>query len=81
MTTEFVPLLKDSPGGGSRPEAAVAAFSPLVQTPKPSPAQEPAGPSNAPPGPTLSVQRHGERVTQIQIRCTCGQVIELDCDY
>ncbi|HEY2951763.1 MAG TPA: hypothetical protein VGK40_04220 [Verrucomicrobiae bacterium] len=31
--------------------------------------------------PTVSFKRTGDRVTQIEIRCSCGEVIQLDCDY
>ena len=31
--------------------------------------------------PKVSLQRDGDRVTQIRIQCVCGQVIELDCLY
>lgn len=81
MTPEFAPLLKDSPDAGGPPHAAAARFCPLVQTPKPSPTTQPAVTSSPSAEPTLTVQRTGERITQIQIRCTCGQVIELECDY
>src|SRR5271170_5254360 len=29
--------------------------------------------------PRLSVQRDGERITNIRIQCNCGQVMELTC--
>ena len=31
--------------------------------------------------PSVTLQREGDRVTQIRIRCVCGEVIELDCVY
>jgi hypothetical protein len=31
--------------------------------------------------PSVTLQRDGDRVTQIRIQCVCGQVIELDCLY
>jgi hypothetical protein len=31
--------------------------------------------------PRVEVQREGDRVTSIQIQCTCGQFIELACVY
>lgn len=87
MATDFVPLLKDHPDANAPASATAAGFRPLVQAPQsrpnpePAPSPEPGPPPTAPTGPTLTVQRAGERITQIQIRCTCGQVIELDCDY
>ena len=44
------------------------------------PAKEPDHPVSGPP-PQVTLQRDGERVTQIRIQCGCGQVIELDCEY
>jgi hypothetical protein len=31
--------------------------------------------------PHLSVQRDGERITNIRVQCNCGQVMELACVY
>jgi hypothetical protein len=31
--------------------------------------------------PSVTLQRDGDRVTQIRIQCVCGHVIELDCLY
>jgi hypothetical protein len=31
--------------------------------------------------PRLSVQRDGERITNIRIQCNCGQTMELACVY
>ena len=31
--------------------------------------------------PRLSLQRDGERVTNIRIQCTCGQMLDLACIY
>ena len=40
-------------------------------------------PHAAHPGsePTVTLKRDGERVTQIIVQCSCGQVIELACEY
>ena len=43
-------------------------------------------PASAVPGspacePKVTMQREGDRVTGIHIQCTCGQMIELSCDY
>lgn len=35
----------------------------------------------APQKPTITLQRDGQRVTQIRIQCSCGQVINLECEY
>src|SRR5580765_7801828 len=31
--------------------------------------------------PTITLQRERERITRIQIKCSCGQMIELSCVY
>ncbi len=31
--------------------------------------------------PKVSLQREGDKVTRIEITCSCGQVIDLDCIY
>jgi len=31
--------------------------------------------------PRLTVQRHGDRITNIRILCSCGQLMELACVY
>jgi hypothetical protein len=68
------------PLGGFRPSAAPA----RLPLPEASVAPEPTAAGSTAPcaaEPTLTLKREGERVTQIQIRCTCGQVIELHCVY
>lgn len=72
-----VTLLRDS--------AHIQSFQPLRQT---APPPAPSAPSaSAPPPafhqhePEVIIQRDGERVTGIQIKCGCGKVIELGCVY
>jgi hypothetical protein len=31
--------------------------------------------------PTVKIHREGDSVRRIQITCSCGQVIDLDCQY
>ena len=31
--------------------------------------------------PKITLQRDGERITQITVQCSCGHVIELSCTY
>ncbi len=31
--------------------------------------------------PEITLQREGDRITQIRIQCGCGQIIELGCQY
>jgi hypothetical protein len=29
----------------------------------------------------VDVEREGERITRIRIKCSCGELIEIDCQY
>lgn len=45
-----------------------------------------AGAGRAEPGgkkcePSVTVQREGDRITQIRVQCACGEVMELACHY
>jgi hypothetical protein len=31
--------------------------------------------------PVVNITRRGERVQQIEVRCACGQVVIIDCEY
>src|SRR5262245_8330707 len=31
--------------------------------------------------PVVTLKREGDKVTRIQVRCSCGEVVELDCVY
>lgn len=54
-----------------------------------SPGSKPASTAFAPMGgahvhqgqPKVTAEKEGDRITKIRIQCTCGQVIELDCQY
>ncbi len=65
---------------------------PLVDAealPSATPGPRPTIPHFAPKGgspactntPKVTLQKEGDKVTQIRIQCTCGQVIELACQY
>lgn len=41
----------------------------------------PAEASPEHPGPSIDIQKNGDRVEKISIHCTCGEVIHLDCVY
>ena len=94
MTPDFIPLLPDLtqssritraaglPGGATSQDAG---FAPLLPgDPLASPA---LAPSDPPPAhahgrlPVVTLKRDGDRVTHIQVRCSCGEVVELDCAY
>jgi hypothetical protein len=83
----FVPLTAAAkpgkPNGDAKvtviPQAAnLQPFRPLGQG-TPAPASAPA--HNGSCEPRVNVQREGDRVTNIQVHCSCGQVIELACVY
>ena len=66
MTKPFTPFLKDK-----LPPAAASQASP-TGLPHPVPdASEP----------TITLKRDSDRVTHIIVRCTCGQIVELACEY
>jgi hypothetical protein len=93
MAQPFIPILpsaKETPGKDGlgvvvRPTSSEKGpgFRPLTgSVPQDGPAQSPGnGAPDAPPHPTVHLKRDGDRITQIQICCACGQVIELDCEY
>lgn len=79
MNDAFVPLFAAEHAPG---RASAAPFQPTpAARPAPGP---PSLPDGAPAGrhhPVVSLVREGERVTHIRVTCSCGQVIELACDY
>jgi hypothetical protein len=58
---------------------APAVVPPVASVSAPAPAPAPQQPAICEP--KVSVQRDGNRVTGIQILCSCGQVIDLACVY
>ena len=86
MAAEFVPFLASLSADSTasipgQPGSRQSPFTPLPR--KSSPTALPGSPADsaAHPAPTVTLKRDGDRVTQIQIRCPCGQLIELDCVY
>jgi hypothetical protein len=61
-----------------KPLAHGAELPPLAKSPA---AFAAVNQANFSPQPKITCQRDGDRITQIRIQCTCGQVIELTCDY
>lgn len=60
-----------------RPETA-RALSELQPLAAEAPAQSPGCPGCQP---RITLQKEGDRISGIQVVCTCGQVIDLKCDY
>jgi hypothetical protein len=93
MATDFVPLSNAaSPSGPPNranfrvsvlPGAAnTEAFRPLQPGPGTAAhASSQAGPAATSGKPIITLQREGDRVTQIRIECVCGEIILLDCQY
>jgi len=95
MGNQFVPLLSPSkPASASaaaRPAsqqehwlAPAPVFTPLAGPTAPA-APEPASlcsaSAHAGAPPQISFQREGDLITQIEVRCSCGETIVLDCNY
>ena len=87
-TDHFVPLTTAAPAGENRefhvkviPQAGPAQSFKTLE-----PAVSKAGESAPAAGgkncePSLSLQRDGGRITGIRIQCSCGQIMDLACDY
>lgn len=85
MNDEFQVLV---PGKGARIPASKpaltasvrdgAGFQPLLAALKPAGPPEETHPCKSP---EITLQRDGDRITQICIQCGCGQIIELGCQY
>ncbi len=86
----FVPLAPGSPAVSAAPADArlkilshpsqAQPFKPLA-TGDSAVRHAPAGSLVGCGTPTVSLQREGDRVTQIRVQCACGQIIELACVY
>ena len=95
MGNQFVPLLSPSKPAAAtmsrsdsvaehRP-APAPVFTPLDSGPTAPAVPEPPSPCSAPahagPSPQISFKRDGDLIMQIQVQCSCGESIVLDCDY
>jgi len=86
-TESFVPLTTLPASGESR-EFRVTVIPKAGQT-LPLQSLEPAAPAAAGAGPgagnmcepRVSLQCEGDRITNIRIQCTCGQIMDLACAY
>src|ERR1041385_1926340 len=87
MSNTFIPLIPNPAPGPGAPDTLVplpaprspsdkfAGLAPNSTAPVPAPtAASPPPPQHAPP--TVTFNRDGDRVTQIEIRCSCGEVIQ-----
>jgi len=97
MPSAFVPFLKSGgkaahPSGGQPVSqttdsaigsGAFAALVPNGANPNPAQGNPTSGtaPHNHDGKPTISLQKDGDRVTHIRVKCACGEVVELECTY
>ena len=92
MPLDFIPLLPDTasssravhaaalPGGRAAQDGGFVALFPAGASAMSPPAR--TGPVPAHERlPVVTLRRDGDRVTRIQVRCSCGEVVELDCVY
>jgi hypothetical protein len=86
MSDSFTPLTPAAISAGGKPSASSPAG---VFKPLPSPAAAAAVPGGAPATahgncatkPVITLQRTGNVVTSIRVQCSCGQVIDINCQY
>ena len=92
MSDAFIPLLKTLPASAAPSDHAARdtreGFVPLAPAGGPSEAPAPlpgavpeAAPSAGAVAPVILLKREGDQVSHVQIRCSCGEVIELSCIY
>lgn len=81
----FAPLVPGGPTPSAAPSSAPRPAQPVVS---PIPARAAAGPGSQGPHaagdhkPAVTqVIRDGDRITHIEIRCGCGEVITVECGY
>lgn len=88
-TDSFLPLTPVSAAASGREfrvtvvpqSAAPAAFKDLAQTAPQSAGSAPAAGGARSCEPRVSLERDGDRIANIRIQCSCGQVMELACVY
>ena len=94
MSPEFIPLLPDTAPSSRITRAGTSpacdaprdtGFAPLLPTgtsptSRTAHAVAPTAPAHE-RLPIVTLKRDGDRVTRIQVRCSCGETVELDCVY
>ena len=78
-------ILTDKLSGDSIEEAVVSIKAAILNAPArvalPEIKLQPAGGSSPEEQPTIEFEREGDTVKRVQINCSCGQSIHLDCIY
>jgi len=86
-TDSFVPLIAAASNASSEGANFQATILPQpdnaqkFQAAESSIAASPAPGRGSPCEPRVNIQRDGDRISGIQIQCSCGQVIDLACVY
>lgn len=91
MAGDFRPILPPRGAGEAPPSFKIKVVPAAPESrefvPCDAPSVPAGGPAHAACGtavgmpPVVTLRREGDRVTGIHIRCSCGQVIELACQY
>lgn len=84
MAGDFVPLAPKNPHPSADGGFRLKVLSQAPAAPSFHPHSVPVGGANgagAPGEPTVTLTRDGDRVTGIRVQCTCGQVIDLICEF
>ncbi|MHC1769707.1 MAG: hypothetical protein AB9869_36410 [Verrucomicrobiia bacterium] len=85
MPANFIPLTLKAGSASSAADGKQPGFQPL-----PNPSQPPESTSTSAVAvqrsgcaaePSISFEREGPLITRIRVKCVCGQVLELACDY
>ncbi len=86
MPDVFTPLTPASlaPGGAPAAVSSAGSFKPLASPASASAAAATSAnpaPGNCAAKPTITLQRKGNVVTSIRVQCSCGQVLDINCQY
>ena len=86
MKNDFVPFSAGLPSGqptksGSSTQVMANAQATIPFHPLSRVSAQPNAPSHSHAEPTVTFERDGDRITRIRIACSCGNIVELDCDY
>ena len=88
MPDVFTPLTPASlaPGGAPAAVSSAGSFKPLASPAGAAAAAAAATSANPATGncaakPTITLQRKGNVVTSIRVQCSCGQVLDINCQY
>ena len=73
MSENFIPFQRrEITPASSAKNGNSSSFTPATSADKPSPNCN---------KPVVTLKKDGQKITQIQIQCSCGQIVELDCAY